>query len=99
MSRLAHRALYRRPTGTYYTIDSYGQVWQWCEVQNPVDLMDGWGMPGGWTKTVWKARRVRRFPMDARYAGYPPIDLLLAVKRHGGHFQYDLHNGQKHVRI
>lgn len=86
-----HRTLFRRPTGTYYSI-SDGTVWLWYErtVITPTCF-----------RTYWKRRRApgNRFPSDATYAGNPPTDLLLAVRNAGGAaHHYDLHRGQEHVR-
>lgn len=81
----ARSSLYRRPSGTYYTIQD-GQVWQWQWLRR-------------WAR--WTRCRAPRLPADARYATMPPHELLRAVAdaaHEGKLWRYNLHRGQKHER-
>lgn len=87
----SRRALYRVPTGTYYTVID-GHVWQWYHVT---------GLFGVCPQHGWRRRRVRRFPASARYASNPPDDLLRAVagvSQDCDVWRYDLARGQEHAK-
>ncbi|MDA0334270.1 MAG: hypothetical protein O2782_03800 [bacterium] len=86
-----HCTLFRRPSGTYYSL-SDGTVWQWY-----VRVLI---FPGCFQGFYVRRRALKnRLPIDAVYASNPPADLLTAMRRVGDSVHhYDLHRGQEHVK-